>query len=127
MGTVASVDQQNQTVRLTDGSSVRVSPSTKMRMGAEGATIVLTDLKPGDELIIVLMDAPPTASGSGSPSTAAPSTSAGQASPGASSTTGTGTRATADPSALPRAAVTGSPSDPSDASELMVFREVQAP
>jgi hypothetical protein len=115
MGTVASVDQQQQLVRLTDGSSLRVSPSTNMHMGMRGATIVLTDLKPGDELIIVMADAPPAAS-------ATSATTSAQATPGGA-TVGT----SADPSALPRSVVTGAPSDPTDANELMVFREVQAP
>lgn len=95
MGTVASVDKDKQIVRLSDGSSVRVSPSTEMHMGMQGVTVVLTDLKPGDERTM-------------------PQSTAG-------------TSPSPDPSALPRSVITGAPSDPSDASELMVFREVQAP
>ena len=99
--TVASVDQQNQLVRMTDGSSVHVTPSTRMTMGPGGQTIVLTDLRPGDELIIVLEEMAPAVSSS-------------------SATTGS-------PSELPRNVITGAPSDPSDASELILFREAQAP
>ena len=108
--TVASVDQQNQLVRMTDGSTVRVTPSTRMTMGPGGQTIVLTDLRPGDELIIVMEEVAP-----------------------ASATTTTGTQTsmstgtTGSPSELPRNVITGAPSDPSDASELIVFREAQAP
>ena len=50
--------------------------------------LVLTDLRPGDEVVIVLMD---------------------------------------DVATAPSAATTGAPSDPSDASELLVFRETEAP
>jgi hypothetical protein len=124
MGTVASIDKQKQLVYLTDGTSVRVAPSTNMHMGTQGATILLTDLKPGDELVIVLMDAPPAAAagtfGATSTTTAQPVIV-----PGSPSTAGTSS--SPDPSALPRSVVTGAPSDPSDAVELMVFREVQAP
>src|SRR5438105_7633454 len=108
--TVASVDQQNQLVRMTDGSTVRVTPSTRMTMGPGGQTIVLTDLRPGDELIIVMEEVAP-----------------------ASATTTTGTQTsmstgtTGSPSELPRNVITGAPSDPSDASELILFREAQAP
>jgi hypothetical protein len=124
MGTVASVDQQNQLVRLTDGTSLRVKDSTNMHMGTQGATIILTDLRPGDELVIVMADEAPTASGT-STSAASPTTPGTSAMPGAATTPGS--RSSADPSALPRSVVTGAPSDPSDISELMVFREVQAP
>jgi hypothetical protein len=117
MGTVAAVDQQDQLVRLTDGSAVRVSPSTNMHMGTEGKTIVLTELRPGDELVIVMAEAPPSASGT-------PSAAGAQPAPGAAPG---GARSTADPSALPRTGLTQAPSDPSDAVELMVFRETQAP
>lgn len=107
MATVAAVDQQKQTVQMTDGSTVRVTPSTMMHKGTEGAALVLADLRPGDEVVIVMREklavGPPAATG-GAP------------------TTGT------QPSALPsQTVVTGAPSDPSDASELMVFRETEAP
>ena len=50
---------------------------------------------------------------------------------GSSSTTGTqtsmSTGTTGSPSELPRNVITGAPSDPSDANELIVFREAQAP
>jgi hypothetical protein len=117
MGTVGRVDQQNQVVWLMDGSGVRVWPSTQMQMGTAGKTIVLTDLQPGDELVIVLADEgsmPATRSDATSPAgtSAAPGTSPpGASTPGA-------------PSALPR---TTASAPPADATELMVFREVQAP
>jgi hypothetical protein len=118
--TVASVDQQNQLVRMTDGSTVRVTPSTRMTMGPGGKTIVLTDLRPGDELIIVMEEM-------------APAVSSSSATTGSSSTTGTQTSmntaptTTGSPSELPRNVITGAPSDPSDASELILFREAQSP
>jgi hypothetical protein len=79
-----------------------------MRMGSDGATIVFTDLRPGDELLIVLVEEAPagaTASPTGTPPMA-----------GASSA--------GSPSAIPRDVVSATPSE---ASELMVFRDVQAP
>ena len=112
--TVAAVDQQNQLVRMTDGSTVRVTPSTRMTMGPGGQTIVLTDLRPGDELIIVMEEVAPASATTGSSSTTGTQTSM---------STGT----TGSPSELPRNDITGAPSDPSDASELILFREAQAP
>lgn len=103
MGTVASVDGQNGLVRLTDGRSVRVNPATKMRMGAAGQTIVITELRPGDEVVVVLAADPAPA-----------------AAPGAAPTGD----ASASPSALPRQAAL---TPPDDASELMVFRAPEAP
>jgi len=41
MGTIASIDEPNQVVRLTDGTAVRVTPSTQMHMGTAGKTMVL--------------------------------------------------------------------------------------
>lgn len=112
VGTVAVVDQQNQAVRLTDGSVVAVKPSTNMHMGTQGRVALLTDLRPGDEVIIVLSDKPPVAGAAPAVVVPAPSGAGG------SST---------DPSALPRAAISGSPGDPGDADEVMIFREQQAP
>jgi hypothetical protein len=97
VGTVARVDQQNQHVWLTDGTAVRATPSTRMRMGTAGKTIVLAELRPGDELVIVMEKdgaTPPKPDGA----TAA--------------------------SALPREVASATPVE---ASELMVFREAQAP
>jgi len=111
MATVASVDQQTQIVRMTDGSAVRVTPSTNLHRGLDGPAVVLADLQPGDELVIIMMDET-------TPTTGASATTGAQAT--------TGTRPE-EASALPGRVVTGAPSDPSDASELMVFREVQAP
>jgi len=114
VGTVASVNRQQQSVQLTDGSVVRVTPSTNMHMGADGgAALVLTDLRPGDEIVIVMTEVSSGATTSGTQRAAPPPPPA----------------ATSQPSALPsQATITGSPSDPTDtASELMVFREAQAP
>ena len=102
MATVASVDEPNRLVRLTDGTAVHVTDNTNMRMGTEGATVVLTELRPGDELLIVVADVPAPSAG-----------------------------ATA-PNALPRAAIgpssTAAPGGPpEEASELMVFRSQEAP
>jgi hypothetical protein len=105
MSTVASVDRQNQIVHMTDGSAVRVTPSTAMHMGTEGAAIVLADLRPGDELIIVVADATPSASDAASARAA-------------SSSSGSGS-----PSAMPR--VAAGPMPP-DATEVMIFRVIQA-
>lgn len=93
MATIAAVDEPNQMVKLTDGTVVRVTPSTKMHMGTAGAPLVLTQLRPGDELVIVMAEPGPVASGQ-------------------------------SPSALPREATATAPRD---ASEVMVFRQPQAP
>ena len=97
MGTVATIDQPNQVVLMTDGTSIRVTPSTKMHMGTAGQGVVLAELRPGDELVIVIAE---------------------------EGTARTGRDATAAPSALPREAASATPSD---ASEVMVFRNPQAP
>jgi hypothetical protein len=101
VSTVAAVNQQRQTVQLTDGSVIRVTPSTNMHEGMEGGVLVLTDLRPGDEVIIVM----PTVS---TPTTRSPTTGS-------------------QPSAAPQTVITGSPSEPSDVNEIMVFRETKAP
>jgi hypothetical protein len=75
MGTVESVDESDQVVQLTDGTAVRVPPSTQVRRGIAGPAIVLADLQPGDELVIVTAD---------DASTAGRTESAPSASPGAS-------------------------------------------
>jgi hypothetical protein len=56
MATVASVEESDQVVQLTDGTAVRVTPSTHMHLGIAGASIGLADLRPGDELVIVTTD-----------------------------------------------------------------------
>jgi hypothetical protein len=99
---VASVDEPNRLVRLIDGTAVHVTDSTNMHMGTDGATVVLTDLRPGDELLIVVADVP------------APS--AGVTAPSALPRTAIGPSSTAAP---------GGP--PEEASELMVFRNREAP
>jgi len=99
MATVASVDQQKRLISMTDGSTVHVQENIPMHMGTDGAAVLLTDLRPGDELLIVIADAPAAAAG------------------------------TTAPSALPRAAAdpAGTPTPPDEASELMVFRNREAP
>jgi hypothetical protein len=108
MGTVARVDEQNQNVWLMDGTGIHVMPSTQMHMGTAGQTIVLADLRPGDELVVVLEDEGPMPTAQGAATTGA--------------TAGGGTAAA--PSALARQATAATPRN---ASEMMVFRNVQAP
>jgi hypothetical protein len=50
MGTVLSVDPANALIRLDDGTLVRVSPATKLRMSDRD--LLLSDLRRGDEVII---------------------------------------------------------------------------
>ena len=50
MGTVLSVDQTNALIRLDDGTLVRVTPATKLRMGERD--LRLSDLRRGDEVMI---------------------------------------------------------------------------
>jgi hypothetical protein len=61
IGTIAAIDQQNQIVLLTDRTAVRISPAATMKMGSAGQTVMLTELRPGDELVIVLKDPAPRA------------------------------------------------------------------
>ena len=51
IGTVASVDERAQAIRLTHGPVVHVSPSTKVRFGKDREAIALRDLRPGDKVI----------------------------------------------------------------------------
>jgi hypothetical protein len=57
MVTVTSVDELAGLVRLTDGSVLRVGGSTSLHLGAAGSSVALGELAPGDELVIVLIDA----------------------------------------------------------------------
>jgi hypothetical protein len=84
MATVESVDESDQVVRLTDGTTVRVPPTTPMHFGIEGPSIDLADVHPGDEIVMLTIDdavsstrrggaapsASPRSSASGSPRTA---------------------------------------------------------
>jgi len=60
MATVASVDEPSGLVRLTDGTTVRVTGSTNVHRGATGSSMALRELTPGDELVIVLVDSDTT-------------------------------------------------------------------
>lgn len=83
MATVASVEESDQVVQLTDGTAVRVTPSTHVRLGVDGASIGLADLRPGDELVIVTTDEGATTGTDAAPS-ASPGPSASR-SPGTAS------------------------------------------
>ena len=50
MGTVLNVDPANALVMLNDGTLIRVMPATKMHM--RNKTLTLSDLRPGDEVVI---------------------------------------------------------------------------
>jgi hypothetical protein len=96
MGRVATVDESRGLVRLTDGTAVHVARTTNVHVGADGSSVTLAQLQPGDEVVIVVDE--------GNVARIEPS-------------------ATADafPSALPRQDLT----DPSiDAGEVMIFRIV---
>ena len=72
VGTVASIDQQNQIVWLTDSTAVRVSPAANVHMNTTGQALGLAQLRPGDQVVIVLRDLAPrvvdvTAAGSALP------------------------------------------------------------
>ena len=56
MATVESVDASGHVIQLTDGTTVRVPPSTPMHVGVDGPSLALADLEPGDELIIVMTE-----------------------------------------------------------------------
>jgi hypothetical protein len=54
MGTVAAIDAN--AVRLTDGEVMRMSPNAKVHLGVDGPALVLADVRPGDEVVIVVSD-----------------------------------------------------------------------
>lgn len=54
MGTIASVDADRGLIQLNDGTVVRVTRTTSVHLGAAGSSVALTQLSPGDELIVVL-------------------------------------------------------------------------
>jgi len=100
IATVASVDTRTQTVHLVGGDTLRLTPSTAVHAGKTGQSIALTDVRPGDKLIINEALDPPR-----------------------SSTTRKAAASTRDtsssPSALPRDVATSSP--PRAPVEVMVF------
>jgi len=101
-GTVVSMDGARSMVLLDDGSWVRITPSTRMHLAGRDT---VTQLQPGDELIIVL--APP-----GSSAVAAPSP--GSAAPA--------------PSALPRETLQESVQGQAVQAEMIhIFRRPQSP
>ena len=51
---LGSIDEPGAIVRLTDGTAVRVTRATNLHRGASGSSTVLTELQPGDELVVVL-------------------------------------------------------------------------
>jgi len=50
MGTVSRVDQATNTIVLTDGTTVHVPPSAKIRIG--GADVPLSRVQPGTEIVV---------------------------------------------------------------------------
>ena len=56
MATVESVDESDHVIQLTDGTAVRVPPSTPIHVGVDGSSLALADVEPGDELIIVMTE-----------------------------------------------------------------------
>ena len=63
-GTIASVDESRGLVTLTDGTFVHVTRSTNVHLGAAGSSVALTQVSPGDELVVVFGEG-----GSGAPFT----------------------------------------------------------
>jgi preprotein translocase subunit YajC len=107
MGTVTRVDPASATIVLGDGTIVRVSPATRMQ--SHGQSIMLSNLQPGDEVVIV-----------GRQRAATSGESAGMASPGMSSAAGSGS-STRSQSLQPFTAATF------DASDIHLIRRHQAP
>lgn len=56
MATVRSVDTGNGFVLLNDNMIVRVTPETKMHLGASGPPLVLSDVRPGDQIVFVMVE-----------------------------------------------------------------------
>jgi hypothetical protein len=61
MGTIATVDEGRGLVGLTDGTVVSVTRTTNVHLGAAGSNIALTQVIPGDEVVVVLGDVAPAA------------------------------------------------------------------
>jgi hypothetical protein len=109
MGTVTQVDPGQALVVLNNGTVVRVSPETPMRMGQENLTI--TQLQPGDQLVIRVRER--QAAAAGAVPSAVGSTAVGGVTSGAAS-----------PSALPREGFYGASID---AADVLIIRRNQAP
>lgn len=56
MGTVAAVDEERGLLQMTDGTLVRVTRTTNLHLGAASSSLILTQVNPGDELIVVFAD-----------------------------------------------------------------------
>jgi hypothetical protein len=99
MGTIASVDEDRGLVGLTDGTVVSVTRSTNVHLGAAGSNVALTQVNPGDEVVVVLDDVKPAV-----------------------------TTATADAAAYPNALPRQDLSSPAvEAGEVMIFRVSRRP
>ena len=59
MGTIATVDEDRGLVGLTDGTVVSVTRTTNVHLGAAGSNVALTQVSPGDEVVVVLEDVTP--------------------------------------------------------------------
>ena len=57
MGTIAAVDEERGLLQMTDGTLVRVTRITNLHLGAASSSLTLTQVNPGDELIVVFGDA----------------------------------------------------------------------
>ena len=98
MGTIAAVDESRGVVEMTDGTVVQVTRATNVHLGAAGSNLTLTQLSPGDELIVVFGEG-----GSGAPAPA--------------------DDATVSVSALPRQDIAAGV----EAGEVMIFRVPRRP
>jgi hypothetical protein len=98
MGTVMRVDQAQSLILLSDGTVVRVSPSTKLQMGSQ--QVAISQLQPGTEVVVRVN--PPAAAAT-------------------TATTSTTTSSSAGVSALPRFGTT------LDASEVLIVRRPESP
>jgi hypothetical protein len=56
MGTVATVDEERGLLQMADGTLVRVTRTTNLHLGAASSSLTLTQVNPGDELIVVFSD-----------------------------------------------------------------------
>jgi len=99
MGTIASVDEDRGLVGLTDGTVVGVTRTTNVHLGAAGSSVALTQVSPGDEVVVVLEDV-----------------------------TSVAATATADAAAYPNALPRQDLSSPAvEAGEVMIFRVPRRP
>jgi hypothetical protein len=117
MGTVGNIDSSRGVLMLDDGTLVRVRPGIGVAMGNQ--RLAITDLRPGDEVIVIFDH--PSAAASAQPTTSPTSSTRSSA---RSDSTGD---STTGGSAMPREAQGLGEASRIDAREILIMRRHQSP